>query len=188
VVALLIAGLGLSGVPLWSRQASVAQPLRFSHRAHVKQAKCGACHTTVTKSLVAGVPTLADCLDCHEGTQSKSPADQKEEAKIETYAKANAEIPWMRVWRLPSHVFFSHRTHVAVGEVKCQTCHGPIETLDTSLTRPLKTLTMDECIGCHEKWERPDEREGTSDTGAKGSEPVKVAARRVSTDCNACHR
>jgi hypothetical protein len=42
---------------------------------------------------------------------------------------------------------------------------------------------MDDCIGCHEKWEWPKE------TKEKGTEPMKVATvRRVSTDCNACHR
>jgi predicted CXXCH cytochrome family protein len=99
--------------------------------------------------------------------------------KIRAFGEKGQEIPWKRVWRLPPHVFFPHRTHVVVAKLKCQTCHGPMETLDRPPARALKTLTMNDCIGCHEQWERPPE---------KGTGVVKVAARRVSTDCNTCHR
>ncbi len=176
--AVLVVGMGV-----WPAQSPPSQPIRFSHKAHVKQAKCPACHTTVNKAMAAGVPKLADCLDCHEGTQSKDPANLKEEAKIEPYAKAKAEIPWMRVWKLPQNVMFSHRVHVAVAKVPCQACHGPIETLDAPPTGPLKRLTMNDCLGCHEAWRWPDQ------SAEKHVGPTKVAAvRRVSTDCNACHR
>lgn len=184
VVFTLLAGSLLgAGLALSRGQASPIQPIRFNHKIHVKQAKCQACHTSVTKSAVAGAPKLVDCLDCHEGAQAKTPGGKQEEAKLEAYAKAKTEIPWSRVWRLPPHVFFSHRTHVAVAKVDCKTCHGPMETLEEPPTKSLRTLTMNDCIGCHEKWERP------SDTAVKGTEPVKVArVERVSTDCNACHR
>lgn len=183
VFTLLAGSLLGAGLVLSRGYASPIQPMRFNHKIHVKQAKCPACHTTVTKSAVAGAPKLADCLDCHEGAQAKTPAGKQEEAKLEAYAKAKTEIPWMRVWRLPPHVFFSHRTHVTVAKLECKTCHGPMETLEEPPRRPLKTLTMNDCIGCHEKWERP------SETAAKGMEPVKATkVERASTDCNACHR
>jgi hypothetical protein len=63
--------------------------------------------------------------------------------------------------------------------VRCQTCHGPMEALDRPPVRPLKTLTMGDCISCHKKSERPNE---------KGTRVVQVAAPLLSTDCNACHR
>lgn len=181
--ALLAAAVVIGGMAL-GVGPTPSQPIEFSHKLHVKQAKCAACHTTATKGLAAGVPKLAECLDCHEGTQSKDPAGQKEEAKIEAYAKAKTEIPWKRVWRLPSNVFFSHRTHVAVAKVPCQSCHGAMETLDRPPTGLLKRLSMSDCIGCHEAWRWPDESWEKA-TPAR----AKVAAeRRVSTDCNACHR
>ena len=99
------------------------------------------------------------------------------------FGEKGGEIPWRRVWRLPPHVFFSHRSHVVAAGVKCQTCHGPMETLDRPPGRPLKQLAMSDCIGCHEQWRWPDE--GV----ARGAELARVpTARRVSTDCNACHR
>ena len=180
---LLAAVLVAAGMLITSGQAAPGQPIRFSHKLHAKQAKCLACHTSVTKARAAGVPKLADCLDCHEGAQSKTPEGQKEEAKLAPYAEAKKEIPWTRIWRLPAHVLFSHRIHVGVAKVACQTCHGPMESLDEPPTRPLKSLAMNDCIGCHEKWERPNGASG------KETEPMKVAAgRRVSTDCNSCHR
>ena len=45
--------------------------------------------------------------------------------------------------------------------------------------RALKALAMNDCIGCHQQWERPNE---------KGAGAVKAVPRRVSTDCAACHR
>jgi predicted CXXCH cytochrome family protein len=128
---------------------------------------------------VAGRPSTKKCLSCHSGAQAKS----AEEEKLQAFGENGREIPWQRVWRLPPHVFFSHRVHVAVAKVKCQTCHGPMETLTRPPPRPLKALTMDDCIGCHERWQR------TPEAPAPGTDRVKVvAARKVSTDCNACHR
>jgi hypothetical protein len=67
--------------------------------------------------------------------------------------------------------------------VRCQTCHGPMETLTRPPARPLKALRMDDCIGCHERWRWPPE------APAPRGDLVRVAAeRKVSTDCNACHR
>jgi cytochrome c556 len=54
-----------------------------------------------------------------------------------------------------------------------------METLARPPARALKTLTMNDCIGCHQQWQWPNE---------KGPAVEKAAARRVTTDCNACHR
>jgi hypothetical protein len=54
-----------------------------------------------------------------------------------------------------------------------------MESLDRPPAHPLKTLTMNDCIACHETSKR---------SGEKATGPVKVAARRASIDCNACHR
>jgi len=42
---------------------------------------------------------------------------------------------------------------------------------------------MDNCIGCHEKWEWPKE------AAERGTELTRVAvAPRISSDCYTCHR
>ena len=89
--ALVVAALIFVGVFFWATQARSAQPIRFSHQAHTRDMKCAACHQYFTQGAAAGTPSLADCMDCHEGTQSKSPEGQREEAKIQAYAKAKRE-------------------------------------------------------------------------------------------------
>ena len=161
----------------WWVEPAVKQPIEYPHKTHVQQLRlqCTSCHQRAEKDAVAGRPPTALCMACHMGGETKS----AEVKKIRGFGEKGQEIPWKRVWRLPSHVFFSHRTHVAVAKVTCQTCHGPMETLERPPERALKTVTMSDCIGCHEKWEDPNQ---------KGPGVVKVAARRVSTDCNTCHR
>ena len=170
VVALLTWG-------FWWVEPAVKQPIEYPHKIHVEKLKlpCTSCHQRAEKDAVAGRPPTALCLACHSGGETES----NEVKKIRAFGEKGQEIPWKRVWRLPPHVFFPHRTHVVVAKLKCQTCHGAMETLDRPPARALKTLTMNDCIGCHEQWEGPKE---------KGAGVVKIAARRVSTDCNACHR
>jgi hypothetical protein len=43
--------------------------------------------------------------------------------------------------------FFSHAQHVNAGKVKCQTCHGPVETMD--LITQVPDLSMGWCVNCH---------------------------------------
>ena len=173
------------GVLAWGYWAgwvepAIKQPIEFPHRTHVQQLKlaCTTCHQRAEKDAVAGRPPTKLCLACHSGGEAKN----EEVKKLRAFGEKGQEVPWRRVWRLPSDVFFSHRTHVAA-RIECQTCHGPMETLSRPPARALKQPTMNDCIGCHEKWEWPKETE------EKQAVPVKVATvRRVSTDCNACHR
>ena len=161
----------------WWEDPAVVQPIEYPHKTHVQQLKlaCTSCHQRAEKDAVAGRPPTVLCLACHAGGEAKS----EEVKKLQAYGEKGQEIPWKRVWRLPPHVFFSHRTHVVVAKVKCQTCHGPMETLTRPPARALKTLAMNDCIGCHQQWEWPNE---------KGAGVVKAVARRVSTDCATCHR
>ncbi|MBI2466827.1 MAG: cytochrome c3 family protein [Candidatus Rokubacteria bacterium] len=177
-----VGGVGLLalGVLAWGMlglvvEPAVRQPIEFPHKTHVAlDLQCTSCHDQAETDAVAGRPPTEFCLTCHQGGDGKA-----EEKKIQAFAESGREIPWRRVWRLPAHVFFSHQTHVAVAKVTCQTCHGPMETLDRPPARPLKKLTMSDCIGCHETRQRGA---GTA------VQAVRAAERRPSTDCNACHR
>jgi predicted CXXCH cytochrome family protein len=181
LLALLVGAAGLGGWWL-AGESAVIQPVAFPHKAHLDlqdpKFECTTCHDRATKGPVAGRPSTKKCVSCHSGE-----AKSAEEKKLQALADRGGEIPWRRIWRLPAHVLFSHRTHVVVAKVKCQTCHGPMETLERPPARALKQLTMNDCIGCHAAWRWPDE--GV----ARGAEPGRaLRAQRVSTDCNACHR
>lgn len=163
LAAVLAGSVVLVVVVLQARQAGSEQPIRFSHRLHTRVLKCVGCHAGVATSAAAGAPRLADCLDCHEGAQATSPEGRKEEAKLQAYATAKREIPWVPVTTLASHTFFSHRRHVALAKAECATCHGAIAQTDALPATPLVGLTMTRCMDCHR-------------------------ARGASLDCLACHR
>jgi hypothetical protein len=186
-VALVLGALVVVGLSVWllRGEGAVRQPIEFSHKKHLDledpKFECTTCHDRAEKGPSAGRPSTKKCLSCHSGAEAKSP----EERKLQELG-AKGEIPWRRVWRLPRHVFFSHRTHVAVARVTCQTCHGPMETLLRPPSGPLKTLTMDDCIGCHRSWQPPAAERAKA--AASGRPALVAAGRRPSTDCNACHR
>jgi len=159
--------------------SAVKQPIEFPHKTHIAQnIPCTGCHQRAEKDLVAGRPPTALCLACHASSDSKNP----EIEKLKAFGEKGQEIPWQRVWRLPSHVFFSHRVHVSIAKLACQSCHGPMETLDRPPPRPLKTLAMDDCIACHLK----------SNLAAAPSVEVMhsppVPSKRLVNDCLVCHR
>ena len=160
----------------------VKQPIRFPHKKHIAQGlPCNTCHTRVETDVVAGRPPIAVCMGCHGAMESENP----EIKKVKAYGQKNLEIPWQRVWRLPGHVFFTHRVHVSVAKIQCQTCHGPMETLDQPPRRPLKTLSMDDCIDCHTKSGSQVKVKAPKETAAHGE---TVSVRQWANNCIVCHR
>jgi predicted CXXCH cytochrome family protein len=173
---IVLVAVGVVAVGHWAgwRASAVEQPIQFPHKTHVDMnLACMSCHERAEKDAVAGRPPTELCLGCHSGS------DKSEEKKIQMFGANGGEIPWKRIWRLPPYVFFSHRTHVAVAKVQCQSCHGAMETLQRPPAQPLKKLTMNDCLGCHEQWQRPAD-------GAKAQRAGAV--QKVTTDCAACHR
>jgi hypothetical protein len=122
------------------------QPIAFNHRLHKEAGvECINCHLYFETQRFAGKPTLAVCLECHEEAMTESP----EEEKIREYAKESKEIPWKKLSRTPDHVFFTHQRHVSGASIQCETCHGEIGETTSPPTKPLKTLSMDDCMDCH---------------------------------------
>jgi len=139
-----IAGLFSIGV---QRNYAPKQPIAFSHKIHAGQYEidCNYCHTGVQKSKNANIPSPNICMNCHSSIKTDSKEIQKIYAAVET----NTPIEWVRVHNLPDLAYFNHSQHVNVGEVECQTCHGPIEEMD--VVRQHSLLTMGWCIDCHRK-------------------------------------
>lgn len=71
--------------------------------------------------------------------------------KNDSNGKIQGPIEWTRIHNLPDHVYFNHAQHVAIGEVACQKCHGPVETMD--VVYQYSTLGMGWCINCHRETE-----------------------------------
>lgn len=160
-------------------ESVVKQPIEFPHKTHVALGfTCTTCHDRAEKSAAAGPPPVTLCLGCHGAGDTKS----DEIKKLRRFGESGKEIPWRRVWRLPSHVYFPHRIHVAVAKIACQECHGPMETLTKPPTGALKKLTMDDCMACHAN------SNGTVVARVKGEKGHEISRRQMLNDCNTCHR
>jgi len=165
--AVLLAVLVFLALSSWSRQPAVAQasaqPINFPHNVHVQTYKidCQYCHADARRSEYAGLPSVTRCMGCHKITA----ADKPEIKKLAEYAGKGEPVPWVRIFKVPEFTYFPHKPHVRAG-VRCQTCHGPVETMTTvggrtgprlvndllnlaGMRPAAPPLTMGSCIDCH---------------------------------------
>jgi hypothetical protein len=111
-------------------------------------------------------------------------ADKPEIKKLAEYHAKKESIPWVRVNKLPEFAYFPHKAHIRAS-LKCQGCHGPVETMTTFAARTGPSLTVDLlhlvgfrpapppltmgwCVECHR-------------------EQNAAAGRHAPLDCVACH-
>jgi hypothetical protein len=101
------------------------QPIDFNHVMHLELVDegCESCHFFRDDGSFAGVPTMAQCIDCHEEVQG----DTENEIKfVEEYVQKDREVPWLVYSKQPQCVYFSHIAHVKMANMDCVTCHGYI--------------------------------------------------------------
>jgi len=144
------------------------QPIHFSHKIHAgdNAIDCKYCHSAARVSKTSGIPSLNVCMNCHktifEYKGETTPEFSKEfyDGEIQKlYAAAGwsdadqaytgepQPVKWIRIHNLPDFAYFNHSQHVTVAGVECQTCHGPVETMDE--VSQFAPLTMGWCIDCH---------------------------------------
>jgi glucose dehydrogenase len=135
--------------------AAPVQPVPFSHGLHATAGmKCDDCHQS-SKNGGLQIPTAAECMTCHQAVMKTSPAIQK----LAQLQKEDQALSWIRVYKLPSFVLFSHQKHTDA-KVSCEVCHGAVSEFD--VLRQEKEISMVSCINCHK-------------------------LRKVSTSCGLCH-
>lgn len=140
------------------------QPIKYSHELHAGTNKidCRYCHSGAYKSKNATIPSANVCMNCHKYVQAKdkyngeiSPEIKKiyealdYNPETQTYGANQKPIKWVRIHNLPDFAYFNHSQHVKVGGVKCQKCHGPIETMKE--VYQYSPLTMKWCVNCHKE-------------------------------------
>jgi cytochrome c7-like protein len=199
-IVVLVASLRGFNLPGNRQGYEPVQPIAYSHRLHAGelQIPCLYCHYGAEKSRNAGIPATSVCMNCHASVWASSvemhaetqrAASEKRPARIIPSTELrklydamalddelNADpsrtpqpIQWLRIHRLPDFVYFDHRSHVNKG-VRCQTCHGPIETMQR--VRQASDLSMGWCVDCH----RQSNREG-----------IQGQSVHATLDCTGCH-
>ncbi len=146
------------------------QPIHYSHRIHAgdNAIDCKYCHSSARVSKTAGIPSLNVCMNCHKSVSEVSEETLAEGRKYGVDYNAEIEklyaatgwsvddqkyvgepqpVKWIRIHNLPDFAYFNHSQHVTVGGIECQTCHGPVETME--LMSQHAPLTMGWCISCH---------------------------------------
>lgn len=120
-----------------------AQPIPYSHKQHLAMGLgCNECHMNADPGEAMGLPPTAKCMTCHQAVAKDSPAIKK----VAQFDRDHQEIPWVRVYKEPDYVFFSHREHLGAG-TKCEDCHGQVAQRDR-LFRETDVM-MAGCVGCH---------------------------------------
>jgi hypothetical protein len=174
----------------WNRiGVAQRQPILFSHRHHAGELRidCRNCHSTVETAPLAGMPSTRACLACHSqifaGTTMIAPLVASEAQGV--------PIEWVRVNRLPSHVYFNHSIHLAKG-VACFTCHGDVGR--QALVAKAQPLTMRWCLDCHRNpgprltartsLFSPYSMRGKSEPGLMEAYGVNLGSL---TNCSTCH-
>ncbi|HUQ90026.1 MAG TPA: cytochrome c3 family protein [Bryobacteraceae bacterium] len=122
------------------------QPIPYSHKLHAGTLglPCRNCHTSPDPGEMMGIPGTGVCMGCHESVKKDSPHIEK----LAGFAKQSRPVPWVRVYQIPSFVFFSHKAHLAAG-ANCETCHGPVKERE-ALARETD-ISMGGCMACHQK-------------------------------------
>jgi len=152
------------------------QPIHYSHKIHAgaNKIECKYCHSSARKSKHSGIPSLNVCMNCHksiyEYTGSGEAPSQEDLANGYTnefytgeikklyaavgwdeenqkYTGGSKPVEWVRIHNLPDFAYFNHSQHVEVGQIECQTCHGPVEEME--IMYQYSPLTMGWCINCH---------------------------------------
>jgi menaquinone reductase, multiheme cytochrome c subunit len=149
------------------------QPVDFNHVLHNDQVDngCESCHFFRDDGTFSGIPTLSQCIDCHEEVNGEDPEEEK---FVNDYVAQEREVPWLIYSRQPANVFFSHAAHIKMADMDCVTCHGDIgeseslkvyqENRISGYSRAIwgnniagfkrntwDRMKMDDCSECHQK-------------------------------------
>ena len=191
------------------------QPIAFSHALHAgeNQIDCNYCHSSARHSKHSGIPSANVCMNCHmyvDGSEITDNAgnlkydgegspeiakiyaaigwDSENRQYIEGYEQR--PIKWVRIHNLPDLAYFNHSQHVNAGQLECQECHGPVETMEE--VYQYSELTMGWCINCHRETEvQFNKNEYYQDFHEELTEKYhgeKITAEKIGgLECGKCH-
>lgn len=126
------------------------QPIRYNHKTHLALGlKCQDCHAGPDPGFYMTFPATSKCMTCHSTIAKDGPAIKK----LAAYAASKEPIPWVRIYTVPSDIFWSHRSHLNSG-IKCEVCHGQVALMDR-MVKARDVTTMEGCMACHKEYKGP---------------------------------
>ena len=189
------------------------QPIHYSHKIHAgaNQIECKYCHSSARVSKHSGIPSLNVCMNCHKNIAEYNGEEDLENGYTkdfytneikklyaavgwdednQRYTGESQPVKWVRIHNLPDFVYFNHAQHVQVGEIECQTCHGPVEEMEVMYQ--YSPLTMGWCINCHRETNvKVESNEYYSKIHEELSKKYGVekltAAQMGGLECGKCH-
>ena len=187
LVVLLAVALSLNNGRL--ARAAEAETLAFNHKAHVAAgAQCVFCHPGVLDGAVAGIPSTAKCMGCHQNVQVAADKQSKIDTLV-SYWEQGKPLRWIKTFDQPDFVYFTHQPHIGAG-VACEQCHGNVGEI-SYLTQTIRH-NMGFCLACHRQPDSGNAPRAVQATvgGAwrvlyDQSQPEKVL--RLET-CSTCHQ
>lgn len=174
---------------IWAPPARIGfapeQPIAYRHDIHAGVAgqktfdgkeqygiDCQYCHTGVTQSNKAGVPSMNTCMNCHMSVGYGKPGVEK----LKKFYEKKTPLEWVRVHNMPDHVRFPHAPHIKRllkdgqdTKTACLQCHGDVSKM--KVVEQVKSLNMGFCVDCHRDYRNETEYKNHG----------------VSINCNTCH-
>ena len=129
-----------------TKRGAPIQPIPYSHKKHLALGlRCQDCHPNPEPGDRMTLPATSKCMTCHSSIAKDKPAIQK----LAALAKSGAPIPWVRIYSVPSWVYWNHLSHLEA-QMTCEMCHGHVDELDV-MEKITNVTTMEGCINCHKK-------------------------------------
>ena len=72
------------------------------------------------------------------------------DVSLKAFVNERRAIPWVRVYKLPGFVYFSHQVHNTRARIECAICHGPVA--ERSIISQEKSTAMVDCMKCHDQY------------------------------------
>ena len=112
---------------------------------------CRYCHTMVDRGRHAGIPSMDQCMGCHDFVGG----NREWVLRLREYWADGRNIEWVKVYDLPDFVYFNHSSHLTAADDKgkkkldCKDCHGEVEKMQ--VVKVVNAFNMCWCLECHWK-------------------------------------
>ena len=128
----------------------------FNHKSHLTKygTDCETCHMYTDKGRFLGLPTVAECTQCHdrEGGYSNDPSTPDKKVFFKDFK--DTYKPWGSHAKQPDLVYFSHKVVITAknsdgtNRARCASCHG--DKANSRNTKRIKgKMLMGQCMDCH---------------------------------------